>query len=137
MMHEIISRIARLEDLDDAVEKRLLAGEITADQKNEISEQLRKALSGEPVRDWYSGKYEVLNETQLLHPAFGVSRPDRVMLHGQNAVVVDYKFGDTEEQKHIRQVRHYVRLIKEMGYNRVKGYLFYVKSGKVIEVGLN
>ncbi len=134
MMHEIVSSINRLDDLDNAVERRFLAGEITADEKNEISKMLKEALSNDTVKEWYSGKYQVLNETQLLRPDLNTSRPDRIMLDAGNVVVVDYKFGDTEEKKYIRQIQNYVKIIREMGFEQVKGYVFYVKQNKVIDV---
>lgn len=135
LMHEIISSIQDLGDLAGAVEKKYISGEIDAGEKNEITGLLTRILSDPGIAEWYSGKYRVINETEVLHPAFGFSRPDRIMIGDNEAIVVDYKFGEREEEQYKRQVRHYVRLIKEMGYNNVKGYVFYVKIGKVIEVG--
>ena len=134
LMHEIISSIQTLEDLHDAVEAKYISGEIDADKKAEITALLTRILSAPEVTDWYSGKYHIINETQVLHPAFGFSRPDRVMIGNDEVIVVDYKFGDAVESKYNRQVQHYVRTIKEMGYNNVKGFVFYVKNGKVLEV---
>ena len=135
LMHEIISSIRTLGDLAGAVEAKYISGEIDAGEKTEITGLLTRILSEPEVAGWYSGKYHVINETEVLHPAFGFSRPDRIMIGDDRAIVVDYKFGEREEEQYKRQVRHYVRLIKEMGYNNVKGYLFYVKTGKVVEAG--
>ena len=134
LMHEIISNIQTIDNLDDAIEAKYISGEIDADKKIEVTALLTRILSDPKVAEWYSGKYHVINETQVLHPAFGFSRPDRVMIGNNEAIVVDYKFGEAEEEKYKRQVQHYIRLIKEMGYNNVKGFVFYVKIGKVIEV---
>ena len=133
-MHEIISSIQTLEDLEDAIEAKYISGEIDADKKAEITALLTRILSAPEVSDWYSGNYHVINETQVLHPSFGFSRPDRVMIGNDEVIVVDYKFGETEEEKYNRQVQHYVKIIKEMGYNNVNGFVFYVKTGKVQEV---
>lgn len=135
LMHEIISSIQVLGDLAGAVEAKYISGEIDAGEKTEITGLLTHILSNPGIVEWYSGKYHVINETEVLHPAFGFSRPDRIMIGDNEAIVVDYKFGEREEEKYKRQVRHYVKLIKEMGYNNVKGYVFYVKTGKVVEVG--
>ncbi len=134
LMHDIISSIQTLGDLSDAVEAKYISGEIDADKKTEITALLTHILSSPDVSDWYSGKYHIINETQVIHPSFGFSRPDRVMIGDNEVIVVDYKFGDAEEERYNRQVKHYVRIIKEMGYNNVKGFVFYVKSGKVREV---
>ena len=134
LMHEIISRIETIHDLEKAIDAKYLSGEINADEKTEITSLLTHILSHPPIADWYSGKYRVINETQVVHPSSGFSRPDRVMIANDEVIVVDYKFGEGEDAKHNRQVQHYVRLIKEMGYENVKGFVFYVKQGKAVSV---
>jgi ATP-dependent helicase/nuclease subunit A len=70
----------------------------------------------------------------VLHPAFGFSRPDRVMIGDNEVIVADYKFGETEESSYLRQVRRYVQYVREMGYDNVLGYVFYVRMKKVVKV---
>ena len=61
-------------------------------------------------------------------------RPDRVMTDGERAVVVDYKFGDRETARHRKQIREYLRLLRQMGYTRTEGYLWYVRLGRTERV---
>ena len=69
-------------------------------------------------------------------------RPDRVMMRSERVgerelrrvVVVDYKFGEHETAGHRRQIAEYMRLLGEMGYDEVKGYLWYIRLRKVVEV---
>ena len=84
--------------------------------------------------DWYSGNYHVLNEQQVLDPSMNFIRPDRVMIKDNEVVVVDYKFGESIESKYVKQVQRYANSIRNMGYANVRGYLFYVKLHKVVEV---
>jgi ATP-dependent exoDNAse (exonuclease V) beta subunit len=134
LMHDIISRVETTGDIPQAVERKILSGELSSGEKKNVVHELTQLLSIHEVSDWYSGAYTVLNEMQMLHPRFGFSRPDRVMLNGKKAVVVDYKFGETENKKYNRQVQRYVERIKEMGYVDVEGFVFYVKMGKVLVV---
>ena len=60
-------------------------------------------------------------------------RPDRVMLRGDEMVVLDFKFGKPRDEYH-DQVREYMQLLTRMGYANVKGYLWFVYSNKIIEV---
>ena len=63
---------------------------------------------------------------QLLYASDGsVHRPDRVITEGRRAVVVDYKFGERRDNYRF-QVKRYMRLLREMGYEEVEGYLWYV-----------
>jgi hypothetical protein len=47
--------------------------------------------------------------------------------------VVDYKFGE-EHKYYAWQVRRYMKLLRQMGYPGVKGYLWYVKNNKIEEI---
>ena len=134
LMHDIISRVEKIGDIPQAVERKILTGELNSHEKENIIRELTELLSIPEVSDWYSGKYTVLNEMQVLHPRFGFSRPDRVMLNGKKAIVVDYKFGETENATHRKQVQYYVQRIKEMGYNEVEGFVFYVKKQVISRV---
>jgi CRISPR/Cas system-associated exonuclease Cas4 (RecB family) len=52
-------------------------------------------------------------------------------MFGENEViVVDYKFGKTKSPTHINQVREYIDLLTSMGYENIKGFIWYVESGE-------
>ena len=64
----------------------------------------------------------------------GTRRPDRVMISGERAVVVDYKFGEEHTPQHTRQVKQYITLLQEMGYKQIEGYLWYLTTGKIVKI---
>lgn len=134
LMHEIVSEMLTLSDLDNALEKRVLSGELTYGEKHKVHDFLSKSLSLPEVKQWYSGNYQVLNEQQLLHPSLSFIRPDRIMIKDDEVVVVDYKFGGSIESKYVKQVQRYVRSIRDMGYTNVRGYVFYVKLCELLQV---
>lgn len=134
MMHDIVSHIKTLEDIPQAVEQKISEGELGKEARDGTIRQLTDILSLPEVSYWYSGKYAILNETQVLHPDTGLSRPDRVMIGSNEVIVADYKFGGLEEPKYTRQIRRYVKSIEEMGYHNVKGFIFYMKTGKVVQI---
>ena len=49
-------------------------------------------------------------------------------------MVVDYKFGDRETARHRKQIREYLHLLRQMGYTRTEGYLWYVRLGRTERV---
>ena len=59
--------------------------------------------------------------------------PDRVMVKGNDAIVLDYKSG-IKEEKHKSQVRKYASLLEEMGYERVSTHLLYTATMELEEV---
>jgi hypothetical protein len=85
------------------------------------------------TQQWFGDNKKVLNERSILLPSGEQYRPDRVLIDGQQAIVIDYKFGDAQDPKHQKQVSRYKELIAQMGY-RASGFLCYVSLGKVVEV---
>ncbi|MDR0824205.1 MAG: UvrD-helicase domain-containing protein [Prevotella sp.] len=134
LMHEIISQVNTTKDIDNAIDKYYISGDITAGQKGEITALLHSYLSNPTVAPWYSGEYKVLNEIQILQPTGNIIRPDRVMIKDGKVIVIDYKFGGKEDKKYIRQVKYYADQIRKMGYTDVKAYVCYITLGKIIEV---
>ena len=130
-MHEIVSNVKTISDIPQAIEKKIYEGEINESEQERLTTELTDYLSLPAASDWYSGKYNVLNEAQILHPLKGISRPDRIMIAQDEVIIVDYKFGESEDRKYNRQVQRYIKSIEEMGYPNVKGYVFYVKAGKI------
>ncbi|MDD4696203.1 MAG: UvrD-helicase domain-containing protein [Fermentimonas sp.] len=131
LMHEIVSNVKTISDIPQAIEKKISEGEINESEQERLTTELTDYLSLPAASDWYSGKYNVLNEAQILHPLKGISRPDRIMIAQDEVIIVDYKFGESEDRKYNRQVQRYIKSIEEMGYPNVKGYVFYVKAGKI------
>lgn len=134
LMHEVVSSINTIDDIESATEKYYISGDITLEQKVELIELLNIFLAREDVAEWYCGGYKVLNEIQILQAGGKFVRPDRVMIKGDQAIVIDYKFGEKEDRKYIKQVKNYANLIQKIGYKDVKGYICYVRLNKVVEV---
>lgn len=134
LMHEIISKVESLDDIDEVIDSYYHSGYLTSDEKAKTSETIYNFLNSELVKDWYSKNYRVLNETEILQAKGGFVRPDRVMIKEDEAVVIDYKFGEKEDKKYLKQVKHYASQISKMGYKNVKGYVCYVTLNKILEV---
>ncbi|MDL2208250.1 UvrD-helicase domain-containing protein [Parabacteroides sp. OttesenSCG-928-O15] len=134
LMHELLSRIRSREDIETSVNSYHLEGLIDKEEADELIGRLGRLLSDERVKSWYTEPTRVLNEVEILFGKGESRRPDRVMLHGEKAIVVDYKFGEVKEAKYQKQVKSYMQLIAEMGYSEVEGYIWYVESGEIEKV---
>lgn len=131
VMHEILSRIRTARDIPNAVESYQMEGVITQAEADQVTQQITHLLQVPEVKEWYSERYRILNEVEILSKEGLTKRPDRVMLRGDEVIVVDYKFGQRQLKSHQAQVHNYLRLIREMGYAQVSGYLWYVALGKI------
>ena len=133
VLHSVMSRIRSKEDIKEALERSLLDGDIGSGDFPEYMKEITEAVLSVESYGWFTGKYDVLNEIEIVEPGGKISRPDRVLVSGNSAVVVDYKFG-APEKRYEKQVSRYMGLLGAMGYGNVKGYLWYVDEGRVSEV---
>lgn len=131
LLHEILSRIRTPEDIPASVERYRVAGVIGREEAAALVGRLAELLRAEEVKAWYDGSARVLNEVEILFGKGLSRRPDRVMIKAGRVTVVDYKFGERQDKRYPEQVRNYLRLIREMGFERVDGYLWYVALGKI------
>jgi CRISPR/Cas system-associated exonuclease Cas4 (RecB family) len=137
LMHLVLSEIEKKSDLENALKKTLLLKGLIATEKqyDKIRELLQRALNNPKALDWFNGTYKLFNERAILiaNDQEKSRRPDRVMIKGDSAIVVDYKFA-REREEHSTQVKLYMDLLKKIGYKNVRGYLWYVYKNEIKEV---
>jgi len=138
-LHYILSKIRTAQDVPDAIEELKINGYLGNDDKlqTRLSHLLQQRLQSERVADWFSDRWEVLNECSISKiDASGKvkkERPDRVLRRNKQIVVIDYKFANPVDE-HVMQVRDYMNLFQQMGYTDVTGYLWYVYTNQIKEV---
>ncbi len=133
IIHEILSEIETYNDIEKAVGNAVFEGRITEQESNSIKENLTEIITSPQIKQWFDGTYNVINERNLLKKGL-LLRPDRIMISGNSAIVVDYKTGDLALDKYQRQVNEYAKLLKETGIESVVGYLWYIQLHKVEKV---
>ena len=143
LMHRAFEQAADVKEIREAVAAMQADGTLTAGEAARLGERIDRALELPQVGEWFGRSWEkVLNEQEIILPRAGsaaggdgpIRRPDRVMIDGERAVVVDYKFGEHDAERYRRQIGSYATLLREMGYTRVEGYLWYVRQGRVEQV---
>ena len=136
LLHTLFSAIETEEDIDNAISQLVFEGVIgRSETEEEIRDLTKRAFSLPQVKDWYSGTWQLFNECDIIWQENGelrTRRPDRVMMRGEEIVVVDFKFGKPNK-KYNKQVRDYMQLLVRMGYpsEGIKGYLWYVEENNI------
>ncbi len=135
LMHELLQYIKTADDIDAAITRLTLEGKLAGSDRETIKSMLVNALNQDQAKDWFSAKFDLRMEASILLPGGQMYRPDRVMINGKQAVVLDYKFGEEESPAHIKQVSMYMRFIRNMGYTNTSGWVWYVLHHKFVPVG--
>lgn len=128
IMHNILSRIIDAADAYKVINKYKERDEAYRKVAEELEERWSNVLASPITAPWFnSNQYQILVERPIFYGG-QVIRPDRVMISANNdeAIVVDYKFGQENPTKYTRQIQQYMKAIKDCGIaQRVKGYLWY------------
>lgn len=139
VMHRIFSQINTTGDIPDIL-RSLEQDGIVYDEnisRKKVESILKSRFSNPQVKDWFSGRWHTFNEQSIIaidnEGKLFKRRPDRVMYDNGEVVVVDFKFGHEREEHH-RQVAEYVQLLRDMGYPRVSGFLWFVYENRVASV---
>ncbi|MBQ7194566.1 MAG: UvrD-helicase domain-containing protein [Bacteroidales bacterium] len=134
--HAILSSVLRPSDLEPAVDAAVRSGDLSMSERDDCLDFLSRAIASRP--EWFPeepGDIRFNNEVSLITSDGQNRRPDRVIIAPDGSVtVIDYKFG-REEKAHRRQVEEYMALYRELGYEQVHGYLWYLSENNVIFVG--
>ncbi len=132
MLHDTLSMVENYADIDQAVRYTAMRMSLSASEMADLKLMINDMidLSNETISRWFSRDARVLTEQSVYLPeepeGKQVRRLDRLVLHHDgSAEVVDYKFTSEEDKTHHWQVRRYMKILRSMGYKRVKGYLWY------------
>lgn len=134
LMHRIFETADNIEGLRTAIEKMVFDGEVSRQEAMLLTDKLSEALENPIIGSWFSGEWDaVRTENTIIVPGDSSSRrPDRVMIKGCRAVIVDYKFGLERPASHKRQIGAYAELLRAMGYTEIEGYIWYVSAGELV-----
>jgi len=141
LYHAIFQEVNTLDDIDRIVEKMNMQGHFRSlAERDEVSRHIHRAFSDPFAARWFSGDWQVVNERTILYPDQGGTewrqmRADRVILSDNETIVIDYKTGRYNKE-HEDQVRLYMDKLSQMGYPGVKGYVWYIMTGKTHKVEL-
>ncbi len=148
LMHRIFENAASREEIEANIDHAVADGDLSADEARTLRDAIARQFRQPLAAAWFDGSWNVVrNENEIIVPhnapirrarreegRTAIRRPDRVMVRGDRAVVVDYKFGRVEKPEHRRQIMEYMSLLRDIGYRQVEGYLWYVRLERTVRV---
>ena len=139
LCHAILEKISTKQDVERVIDAFDVRGQIlSAAQKKNIHQIINHLMEHSVAGEWFSGGWTLLKEDTVLcvdprANSIIQRRMDRVMIRGNEAVVLDYKFG-TPKPEYETQVKAYMDIMRAMGYASVSGYLWYGFTNKLVEI---
>lgn len=131
-LHDLLSSLYALEDVSSAVSRAVRSGSIDPSMAAWVEDLLSKRIASHP--DWFPASgAQVLNERSVVDADGSEYRPDRVIVAADGVLVIDFKFG-RKRAEYLAQVEKYVELYRAIGYEKVRGVVWYVKEDDYVFV---
>lgn len=132
LVHRILAEIETQDDLVEKLGWHQSRGTIDAEQADMIEEQIKGLFEHPIAGKWFDKHEKILIEQAIITPKGATARPDRVMIDGQTATVVDYKTGRPKPE-HETQIQQYGQLLSGMNYS-CELFLCYLDNAEVKQV---
>jgi len=125
LIHFALGQIQTSEDVPQVLEKLEQLGRIPKDSADYIKEKVLSVVNHPKLRIYYSNKYKILNEQEILTGNGASLRPDRIAILDDDAIIMDYKTGKPF-LSHKEQIMHYANVLQEMGYKIKQAIIIYI-----------
>ena len=135
-IHRALQEIRYAHEADQQVRSLYLKGIIDPRiiTEPEMQRTIHRLLAIPEVAAWFGPDLQVYTEQSLMDARGNQIRPDRIMQDRDGQVIViDYKTG-SDHRGYRKQVHDYIVALRSLGFRRVRGYLFFIKDEKIVEV---
>lgn len=132
ILHSLFEQSRTKEDIFANLDNLISNAAINVDHAKSIRDNIEDMFSNKLVAQWFSDVWDMRLESAIIVPqSNSLKRPDRVLINGKRAIVIDYKFGSEKPAKYRRQIERYASLLSDMGYDSVEGYLWFVTINQI------
>lgn len=132
-VHLTLALMKSENELETAVEKLLKKGKIDQNESDLIKATIADLFKNERFKFYFTHPKQ-LNEKEIISAEGQLLIPDKIVITPKETIIVDFKTGQMTPA-HKKQVGSYIKIMQDLGYESVKGELFYTESREVIEVG--
>lgn len=132
LVHQLLSRLEKPGDVDLAVSRALAAGDIETNERDTLKQKLDMVFENPQAAEWFKPGLTVFTEAPVITDD-GILRPDRVVIDGDRAIIIDFKTGG-KNKSHIHQMQTYGKAVRDMGYKTIETYLYYLETDEIERV---
>lgn len=135
-IHLALQQIITADNAQQVITNLYLRGDIDPEiiAEEEMQQTIAHLLSIPKVRSWFQPNMQILNEMGMMNGKDKLQRADRVVIAPDGTVtIIDYKTGHNHND-YRTQVANYMATFRDMGFDKVEGYLLFIKDEKIVKV---
>lgn len=141
IMHNILAHVRTKEDLPLAVKRQAYRSLVPKEEAEKIEAELLQEITRDDTRQWFENTLRVINERTIVLANGKRHRCDRIVWTAEGHIdIIDYKTGNPNQKQineYITQVRNYAQYMRKSGYENLRGFLWYLDSGKIESVDIS
>ena len=133
LVHDIMSHIKTLDDIDKTLNQFLTTGIINKEQEKELKQIVIQIIDNPQLQSYFNTEDTIYTEKDIVTKHGTILRPDRLNISEKNEVtILDYKTG-LSNIKHAQQLESYSDALKDMGFSIEKKILIYINDSLEIK----
>ncbi|MCK0161309.1 UvrD-helicase domain-containing protein [Allomuricauda sp. F6463D] len=125
LIHFALSQIETEQDIDGVLERLEIEGHFPAESASDIKQKIMAVVNHPKLKNLFVKNQQILNEQEILTTDGHSLRPDRIIIDGNQATIVDYKTGKPSP-KHKVQIADYADILTAMDYNIKQCIIVYI-----------
>jgi len=125
LLHYAMGLIENRNDIVKAIATLRQNGDISFGEVDYIRKKVNQIIEHPLLTKYYSGGLIVKNEVDILTKKGQLLRPDRIVIKGKNATLIDYKTGKRNPKYH-EQLYAYADTLSSMGYEVENKIIVYI-----------
>jgi len=125
VIHFALSQIETINDVDAVLERLEIEGHFPQEAASDIKQKIMAVVNHPKLKGLFADNLQILNEREILTTDGRSLRPDRIVISGNEATIIDYKTGKPSP-KHKEQIANYADILREMDFKIKQSVIVYI-----------
>jgi len=131
LIHDTLAAIRTQEDIADIIAEQAKSNLLTDDETTLLHERVTATVNHDKLKKYFIHDIVLKPEAGILTPNGDVFRPDRVVFHENETVIMEFKTG-LPKPGHEIQLNNYGEILLQMGYPRIRKLLVYLDETVIV-----
>jgi len=132
LIHDTLAVIRTSGNISSAVEAQAEANFLSVDETLLLQQRITATINHEILKKYFNENVQVKPEAGILAMDGSIYRPDRVVFYEDETVIMEFKTGMPEPEKHRKQLDNYGDLLQQMGYHGIRKLLVYINENVTV-----
>ncbi len=133
LIHHVLGLIKTHKDLDNVFENLVRNGDVPIDGTDDLKTKVLQVIRHPKLKMYFDEGNTIRNERDIITENGLILRPDRLVIQGNKATIIDYKTGNKNATYH-QQVHLYAKALEEMDYTVENKIIVYINETVIPEL---